>query len=1026
MNQENRCRKISPFEWLYLSMRKGFAPCAVQLRIVADTLPSQAALEAALARAAQANPAARFVPRGGWWMDSGKSPRVRCLTGAETPSLSHPAFRESFEFGEWPAIEVLSWQGAGLVFRCSHALMDAGGLIFFAEETFRALRGEPLRGTTVETSTRDHLLTLRHPTRRAWHKPDQVSPIGAPLAGESGFLWETRAVPGQVSAIGARVASSLSALAARRRPGATTRMMTPVDLRHVDPAWRCPSNFSTAFFFDAPPSASWQDFYGWTLEAFARHDERATSPVDALFPWLPRRALSRFHQWAHARQVRTDRVLFSGMLSHIGQVSLSAFSAEGFAPTSASFLPFDVPGSAIGIITMQHDHGVEIAASCPAATGSDGRLAVALDRLCADLEAGRYRPVARPASPTGYVPEDGPRMDLPIDGTILPLLAAQADAFPDRSALSDAQRRVSYAELEQRVRRCAALLQSREVAAGANVAIMAGRSIEALVGMLAILRIGAAFVPIDIEWPQERIRFVLDDCRPACILMEDRFEPWAAAFPALRFSDLEGAGPIACRDAAPVSSRSVAYVFYTSGSTGRPKGVVVTHRSLLNYVQWARVAYLERLSAPMVCPFFTSMSFDLTLTALFVPLTTGGEIRVFPQPEPLAAIQAIVDDVAINAVKLTPSHLRLFAEVGVGASGIRTYIASGEALPTAPARDVVTQSRGGAEVFNEYGPTEATIGCVVHRFDPDRDLAAFVPIGRPIANTEVLLLDDDLRSVPDGEVGEVFLSGECLAAGYLARPDEDVRFRPHPFRAGERVYRTGDRALRLPDGNFDYRGRLDGQVKIRGHRIEIGEVESAIAASGLCRAGTVVQEHAGTEVRLVAFVVWRDGVGEPDLRAALASILPAYMLPSRIVGLDDMPLNVNGKIDRSRLPIDRSAPPAKAPDDAVPDGLERALTAMVADLSAEAPPSVSPGRSLLESGLDSLQMMLLLARVSKRFFPALSPNPLLSQTGAFLREPTVRGLAAHLRRLGVDERDARVDPAPPSRPLGGRLDAGAL
>ena len=1000
MHQLRRCRKISPFEWLYLSATRGFPPCAVQLRIASDTLPSRTALEAALARAAEANPGVRWIPKGAWWVDSGKPPRLRHMARSEVASLDHTVFRESFTFDDIPPVEILWWEGAGLVFRCSHALMDAGGLIFFAEETFRALRGDALLGSNHQQSTREHLLKFNHPERRPWFKPDKISPLGPPSKGKSGFVWETRTVPGKVSAVGARVASSWSHLAARLRPNDTTRLMTPVNLRQVDSTLRSTGNLSNAFFFDAPATASWRDFYGWTLDAFARHDERMTSGVDRVFPWVPLPVLNGFHRWAHERQVRTDRYLFSGTLSHIDHVSLQAFSAEGFVPDSASLLPFDAPGSAVTIITLQHDHGVEIAASCPAATGSDGRLAQALDRLCADLEAGRYSASGTPRMTVDPVPEDGPSMDLPGDVTVHGLFADQVERTPEQAAISDSARSFSYAELDRLVHRYAEELHGRGVLPGANVAIMADRSVETIAGMLAILRAGAAFVPIDTEWPQERIRFVLNDCRPACVMVEDRYAMWAESFPRIHFSELQCAGPDSFVAAPHLSSpTSPAYVLYTSGSTGRPKGVVVEQRSLLNYVLWAKSAYLTGMSTPVVFPFFTSLSFDLTLTAIFVPLVTGGEIRVFPQGDPLVAIHAVLKDPTINAVKLTPSHLRLFAEAGVKGCGIRKYIASGEALPTHPAKEITEQSAGVAEIFNEYGPTEATVGCVVHRYQAECDLAPFVPIGRPIANTEVLLLDEHLQPVPNGQVGEVYLSGACLARGYLARPEEDKRFQTHPFRKGERMYRTGDRAVRLPNGNFDYLGRLDGQVKVRGHRVETGEIEAAIEASGCCRSCAVMPEHSESGTRLTAFVVWREDRGEDELRAALARRLPVYMMPSRVVALDEMPLNVNGKIDKSRLPMDRSSPAGEGVDDPIADDMEGVLAAMVVDLSGGRRPSLPPDRSLLEIGLDSLQMMLLFTRAANQFLPAASRNSLFSDAREFLLEPTVQNLAAHLRRL---------------------------
>jgi amino acid adenylation domain-containing protein len=742
---------------------------------------------------------------------------------------------------------------------------------------------------------------------------------------------------------------------------------------------------------------AWTDVYTQMLESFAAHEERATSRLDAAATWMPLGLLGRINRWEHEREVRGDRHLFSALVSHIGSISLASFSCPAFTPRAASFLPFDAPGSALTLITLQHDHGLEIAASCPAATGHDGKLAQALDAICEQLHPAQ---ATIPETMPAYRSAAGPRVDLPANLTVWSLIAEQAKANASRIALVDGEQRLTYEELHRRAHAAAHRLREAGVAPGDKVAILSARSSDTILAILAIFQAGAAFLPIDPEWPAERIRFVLGDCPPRCIAAADGLATLAVGHATMDLAALCADGDNTLHDIDNPRG-SLAYVLYTSGSTGKPKGVRVGHESLLNYVLWSNDAYLRDLDAPCVFPFFTSLAFDLTLTSLFLPLTTGGAIHVFRQADPLSAVSAILRDPAVNAVKLTPSHLWLFWGAGMVGSGIRKLIVGGEALPVSLAKEICAQGSHPIDIYNEYGPTEATVGCIVHRFDPELDRDTYVPIGLPIANTEVLLLDERGKPVPDGTPGEIALAGRCLALGYLERPEEDARFGAHPFDTSGRAYRTGDSGTRRPDGGFDYHGRIDEQVKIRGHRVELGEVEAAIERTGLCSAFAVVAESSAGGTYLAAYVVWRQDASGDQLRRSLAMILPAYMVPARIVALGSLPLNVNGKVDKRALqetapgePRAESTPVSASP----PQDMETELSEILTHVAGESFAAAPRDTSLLELGLDSLQMMLLLTLAAKRFLPVSSRPAIMSGMASFLRAPTIVNLATHLRQ----------------------------
>ncbi|MEM8930360.1 MAG: amino acid adenylation domain-containing protein [Acidobacteriota bacterium] len=409
---------------------------------------------------------------------------------------------------------------------------------------------------------------------------------------------------------------------------------------------------------------------------------------------------------------------------------------------------------------------------------------------------------------------------------------------PDTVALRHADRSWTADELAGRVAALAATL--RRVGPSPRIGLALPRSPEAVVGLLATWAAGGIAVPIDPTWPPARLAWVLDDAGVEVVLGGGALDDATLAGRPTMAVDLDApsdptSAPV--DELAVIDPEATAYVLYTSGSTGRPKGVVVGHRSLAHYASWAADFYGRHARRPSVSmPLFSALTFDLTLTSIVVPLLTGGTIVVYPptgERADLALVEVVRDD-AVDLVKLTPSHLQLVEATDLDAPRrIAQLIFGGEALT----RDVLRRARDrfGNEVVihNEYGPTEATVGCVIHTVDVERDTGRRVPIGEPIPGTRAWVVDRHLQLVPEGVVGELVLGGPGLADGYLGRPELDAeRFVDDPQRSGERLYRTGDlaRVLRRPGEapRLDCLGRLDEQVKVRGLRVELGEIEAVL------------------------------------------------------------------------------------------------------------------------------------------------------------------------------------------------------
>nr|WP_202948295.1 MULTISPECIES: non-ribosomal peptide synthetase [Streptomyces] len=500
--------------------------------------------------------------------------------------------------------------------------------------------------------------------------------------------------------------------------------------------------------------------------------------------------------------------------------------------------------------------------------------------------------------------------DLPpsarADG-IVERFEAQLRTRPAQTALVCGDERLDYATLDRRANRLAQALLARGVGPGRVVGLHAGRSTELVVGVLGILKAGAAYLPLDPAQPPRRLAAMVTDAAPRLVLSDQADADEGAEHPGtwldLKTVEAEARSSEPPRLASDTSW--LAYVIYTSGSTGRPKGVAVTHGSVLNLLDNWRTrmgdAPGEAASA------WSSIGFDGSVHELLIPLTTGGELHIVPDDlrgDPEALMEWLRDHRIVQAF-LPPAYIRWIDEnPGKRLAGLRLrqLLTGVESLPEA-ALHRMRRHLPDLRVCFGYGPTEATVYSTAY-YDP-QPLDRQCPIGRPLAGTRLYLLDERLQPVPVGAVGEVYLGGASLAAGYLHRPDLTAeRFLPDPFVPGERVYRTGDLARSLPDGTAGYLGRADDQVKLRGFRIEPAEIEAALLAlPGVREAAVLADRDAAGGLRLVAGIGRGDAAGRQphEWRAALADRLPDYMIPASFVDLPALPLSRQGKLDREAL-----------------------------------------------------------------------------------------------------------------------------
>ncbi|MFF5336529.1 amino acid adenylation domain-containing protein [Streptomyces sp. NPDC013181] len=688
---------------------------------------------------------------------------------------------------------------------------------------------------------------------------------------------------------------------------------------------------------------------------------RGLTPRTALCPLslsYRRRDASRPADFGPALDVRTEWIGFAGTARNLAHLQL-----------------VDAPDALEGSLQYR-----------TAAFDNDAPARI-LDHFLTLLDAA----VTGPDTPLGRLPllTPGERATLLADTTRTPgnadttlpeLFAAQAAATPDAPAVIDGDTTLTYAELDAAVRRHAHRLRARGAGPGTLVGIALPRSAAQLVAALGTLTAGAAYLPLDPDHPAERLAFLRAD---AGLALETATDP--------RPGDLDQL-PEAPPAPAPPAPADPAYVLYTSGSTGRPKGVEVPHAALANLLAALRATTGTGPGSRWLG--LTSLSFDISTVELFLPLVTGGTVVLVPEGRHRdgAALTALVQRHRLTHVQATPSGWRTMLAAGLHAPGL-VALTGGEALPDALAREL----RGAVgRLVNVYGPTETTVWSTAAEIGPEDT----VTIGGPLANTRTHVLDALLQPLPAGVTGELYIGGDGVAHGYRGRPGLTAsRFVPDPFGPpGARLYRTGDLARLTADGRIAFAGRADTQVKVRGHRVELGEIDAALAAHpGVAQATTALRPGPdGEPGRLVAYVVPAPG-GVPltpeALRDHLARTLPAAYLPDAYATLDAMPLTPNGKLDRAALPEPprpRPAPAAPAPAPEAEEGVTATVLAIwreVLDLD-----DLGPDEDLFDLGGHSLTITSIAGRIHKRYGVTVPFD-------VFFDSPTVHGVAACVAEL---------------------------
>ena len=975
------------------------------------------ALTKAVTTVAGACPGTRLRRRGRRWVDSGTAPAVRVVD--LTPGqdlLTSPALQTTLNDGG-PTCEVLfvpghdeatdpSERSPRLVFRGFHGVTDARGVLVWAEDVFRVLRGEEPLGAPSSVNIDEFLRNLLPdglpPIRRGQGKPEWPSSMAPLIRGRHGLIWRRRTIEGTHAAVTAKVIAAIASasLPVESLPGEQARFFVPVDLRRHQPDLRSTGWLSLALNLDVAPGTGWQEVHREVLTGLA---ERQEIPLRTA-PWLLRVPLPVVRVLGggiEADAVRKKLYLGTAFVTNLGFADLADYSADCFRTTTLYNLGGSGPSAPPGLDVTESTGRTELVLTWRNVPGAAERMDALLDVIVEALSPRADRDPA--ANRTEREPVSS--------RSLLRLFRDQVERSPDAIALAGPEGDVTYRELSLRADAVATRLRARGVGRGDVVGVLAGRTPAAIAAIWGTLRAGAAYLPLDVQHPDARLADLLSDSGARYCLVEaphhtrdhrpDGCEP-------INLDDLATATATDApeRDADPRPD-DLAYVLYTSGSTGRPKGVQIEHGSLLNYLHWGAEEF--GVDATTRLPLLTSMSFDVSGTSIFLPLITGGTVVLVPDQLSHLTLRRLLAESGATMLNLTPSHLELIGRLDIEPSGFRSIVVVGEQLRVEVAARAQRMFGAGCRIINEYGPTEATIGCTAYTFDPvhDADRAA-VPIGIPAHNTQVHLLDANRRFVPSGEVGEMYLAGVQLARGYLGRPDLDAERFPR-LTDGTRMYRTGDLARRLPDGGLEFLGRIDDQVKVRGHRVEPAEVADTLEQHpSVDRAVVVARSRPdGSGKALYGYVLLNGEVNMEELRDHTAQRLPAYMVPAATFVVERIPYSVAGKVDVRALP---DPFPARAdttsvepPADPGRDRIEASIARVWSSILGLDETRIDAHTDFHQLGGDSLSFLTMLAGVCREVLPARAETAFMSQMSRVIAAPTLNTVSVIAQEVSAPE-----------------------
>ncbi len=561
-----------------------------------------------------------------------------------------------------------------------------------------------------------------------------------------------------------------------------------------------------------------------------------------------------------------------------------------------------------------------------------------------------------------------------------------------RVAITMEERAFSYEDLFSRVNQIAHFMKKKGIKTGSVVVLYLDLSEDTIASVLAISKLNAVYLPLDKNSPNQRLNSIVKSCDAVVLKSYKSTSPFESDVKVIHLEDIKKEQFKLERGTkqAGLNKNRIAYLIFTSGSTGTAKGVMVPNSAILNYLEWAIKTYFQ--SHIKTATLFGSLAFDMSLTALFAPLLAGKTLKILLSENIEDNLKQLAFDREIDLCKITPSHLEGLTEIASeakGSSSLKSMILGGEELKTAVAEKALSSIGSKIKIYNEYGPTEATVGCMIHQFTQNENKKASVPIGIPIQNAQIYVMNEDLQIQPYDVPGELYISGEGLAWGYLRQPVETAKkFIPHPFISGKRIYKTGDLGVKRANGIIEYIGRIDSQLKIRGYRIEKREIEYVIHQVDLVKEALVLMSQ-GKLIAIIIAKVKNKTEFLDQVKKKVNSLLPKYMVPDHFILIDQLPLSPSGKVDQPTLKKIITEVREEKKQIPLIGSLENSLGQIWSEILKVNLGTISRNDNFFDLGGDSVKLLQTVSRIRRLGYEC--------EYNVFFDYPTIQELASELK-----------------------------
>ncbi len=948
--RENRIiRKASPNEIVYTDMQDLYCSLAIQFIVEGIGDVEKDGFEEAVKKASLCCPSSYAILVKNKWVQASSLPMVHYIEDSLFDGYNFneiDLFKKKMDYKEQPATEIYVFKGdvTRILFRIFHAVMDGRGALLWVENIFRAYRGEKLIRPNFSMNDIQFLNTLdkiKVNNKLGFNISILNNDINT--SNSTSVYWKRLTIKNKVPGLIAKISSVLT----EEFESEENRFMIPVDIRSHGKDIISNANLTFPVFLKTKKGESWEEINASLLFKLKNKEElNQENKSLSLLSIQCKKVRKIIIKSLIGMQRKVKKYMVGGVISHIGKIELEKMSTDDFKATCFYSVPVQQPLAPMSLVAAENDNTTEIVFVTTKNVLDEKSFSAILQKVKDKIEV-------KPE----YSRLTGTKTDIDDDNSVIDLFLKSVKNNPQGIALIDNQNKMTYRELDEKANSLVYLLKNNNWKKQSKVILYLEREFELIISIVATLKLAGIYISVDTNISTDRVKNMMENNTISFIVTSNKYMDEFKNLKDIKVFYIEDIdfGFKEAQEIEKNSSDDILYQIYTTGTTGTPKAIQIQDKSLKNYLCWAKKAY--NVDESSVFPLFTSISVDLTITSIFLPLISGGSIKLYKDNTSYALLRDILMDYSVTYLKCTPTHLRLINELQIKVENKKVVIVGGEQFDVSLAKRARETFGQTCKIVNEYGPAEATVGCIYYTLGTEK-MNDIVPIGQPIDNTSIMLLDNSFREVQKGGIGEIYISGECLAKGYFN--SEEMNQKKFVYIAGQRMYKTGDLCKLDDNKNYIYLGRIDSQVKIRGYRVELEEIQTEINKFDVITNCIVIYDKT-----MVAYFTSNKIIDIKQLREYLGKRLPSYMIPNNFVQVDEFRTNGGGKVDIEYLKGFLLSKSNKETCATIIDSLEGDLINIWADILKLENKNIQISDDFFDLGGDSLGVITMILKISQ-------------------------------------------------------------